>query len=187
MRHLTAYRVSVSKFDKMCAAGLFDDDRVELLNGVLTMMTSGPGHDFTVTFLRQALEALIPADRWSVREDKPLNLGLYSGSLFPDLAVVRGVHRDFSRRRRQGRLDVALIVEVSDTTYAKDVGIKLRRYERCGVPTYWIVDLNRRRVEVREMGPQGLTVPVLFQEDDAIPLVLDGQDLGRIVVKDLLP
>ncbi len=154
---------------------LFDDDRLELPNGVLTAHPAQV--DFTVTFLRQALEALIPADRWSVREDKPLNLGLFWKPV-PDLAVVRGVHRDFAAKT-PGRLDVALIVEVSDTTYAKDVGIKLRRYERCGVPTYWIVDLNRRRVEVREMGPQGLLDLRLFQEDDAIPLVLDGPDMRK--------
>ena len=49
----------------------------------------------------------------------------------PDVAVVRGLHRDFIART-PGPSDIALIVEVSDTTYAKDTRIKLRRYERVG-------------------------------------------------------
>jgi hypothetical protein len=33
MRFVTAYRVSVRKFDRMCAAGLFDDEEVQLPGG----------------------------------------------------------------------------------------------------------------------------------------------------------
>ena len=39
-------------------------------------------------------------------------------------------------------------VEVSDTTYSKDSGRKLRKYARTGVQAYWIDHINRRLVEV---------------------------------------
>ncbi len=56
MRDVTVYRVNLRKFNKMCAVGLFDDEKVELLNGVLTMMASGPVHDYTVNSLEDLLK-----------------------------------------------------------------------------------------------------------------------------------
>lgn len=185
MRHVTAYRMNVKKFNKMCSLGLFEDEKVELLNGVLTMMTSGPGHDYAVAYLRQSLEQMLPKEKWAVREEKPVELGPFWKPQ-PDVAVVRGTHRDFAART-PGRTDIALLIEVSDTTYPKDTRIKLRHYERCGIALYWVVDLSRRRVEVREMGARGLSVPVYHREIDEIPVVLDGQEYGRIAVQDLLP
>ena len=181
----TAYRVRVSKFNRMCAAGLFEDEKVELLGGILTMMTTGPAHDNAVTSLDDQLRDLVSRDAWTVRVQMPVHLGVFWKPV-PDFAVVLGP-RPVYANRTPGRLDIALIVEVSDTTYATDTGKKLRHYERCGLALYWIVDLSRRRVEVREMSAKGLSVPVYFDEKDEIPVVLDGQSCGRVVVRDLLP
>jgi Uma2 family endonuclease len=41
-----------------------------------------------------------------------------------------------------------LVIEVSDTSHAKDAGPKLRAYARAGVPEYGIVNLPARRIEV---------------------------------------
>ena len=41
-----------------------------------------------------------------------------------------------------------LVIEVSDTTLAYDVGEKRLRYASEGVPEYWVADLNRRRFRV---------------------------------------
>ncbi len=78
-------------------------------------------------------------------------------------------------------------MEVSDATYPKDSGKKRRQYEKCGIASYWIVDLNRRRVEVREMTSQGLTLVAVHGASDSIPLQLDGQDFEAIPVHELLP
>ena len=88
--------------------------------------------------------------------------------------------------------DVALLVEVSDTTYAKDSGPKLRRYASFRIPVYWIVNLNRRIVEVRtgpfsKGKPAGYAVCHTYREGDTIPVELDGQEVGRVAVSDLLP
>jgi Uma2 family endonuclease len=184
MKDLRAYRVRVPAFLTMARAGAFGDDRVELLGGILTMMTSGPGHDYAVTSLGDRLDDLLPRDRWTVREEKPVTLGLFWMPV-PDLAVVRGPKEDY-KKRTPDRRDIALIVEVADTTYAKDTGKKLRRYRRCRVPAYWVVDLARRRVEVRDLSGPDPSPPVVFGEDDEIPLQLDGHDHGRVAVSDLL-
>jgi Uma2 family endonuclease len=41
-----------------------------------------------------------------------------------------------------------LVIEVSDSTYAKDSGPKLRAYARAGILDYWIVNIPARHVEV---------------------------------------
>ena len=41
-----------------------------------------------------------------------------------------------------------LLVEISDTTYRKDSGIKLRTYAFHGIPEYWIENLRADRIEV---------------------------------------
>jgi hypothetical protein len=37
------------------------------------------------------------------------------------------------------------------------------------------------------MSAKGLSVPVLYQEHEEIPVVLDGHDYGRVSVRDILP
>ena len=49
---------------------------------------------------------------------------------------------------------VALVVEVSDTTLAFDMGQKAALYARCGVPEYWVADLAGERM-VRMWVPEG--------------------------------
>ena len=88
--------------------------------------------------------------------------------------------------------DVALLVEIADTSYAKDSGPKLRRYATFRIPVYWILDLKRRIVEVRTLPfGEGKTAGYarcdIYQEHDLVPVVLDGAEVGRAAVADLLP
>ena len=41
-----------------------------------------------------------------------------------------------------------LVVEVSDRTFRRDSGIKLRIYAEAGIPEYWIINLKERRIAV---------------------------------------
>ena len=51
-----------------------------------------------------------------------------------------------------------LVVEVSDTTLQKDLGVKFDDYERAGVPEYLVVDVNGRRVHWFVRGAGGAFV-----------------------------
>ena len=180
----TLFRVNARSYRRMAVAGDFGDTKVELLGGALTVMTTGPVHDYVVGTLHYLLlDRLGRVDR-TVREEKPLNLGWFWRPL-PDIAVVRG-HRTSHAHRPPGRHDVALLVEVADTSYAVDAGRKLRRYLACGIPAYWIIDVNRRRVEVRDMrSPDGSAPATTYTEGAAVPLTLDGRDHGTVAVADL--
>ncbi len=57
----------------------------------------------------------------------------------PDLAVVRQV-----AGKVIAGADVALAVEISDTTLDEDLGRKMRLYAAYGIPEYWVADVGRQ-------------------------------------------
>ncbi len=65
----------------------------------------------------------------------------------PDIAIIRGSDADY-RGRLPTAADVALLVEVSESTLRQDRGQKRTAYARAGIPVYWIVNLVDRQVEV---------------------------------------
>jgi Uma2 family endonuclease len=84
--------------------------------------------------------------------------------------------------------DIALLIEVSDTTYHRDRNEKLPAYARGGIPVYWIVNLIKRRIEVyTDPGPEGYRSRADFVAGQAVPVVIDGQQLGEIAVDAILP
>jgi Uma2 family endonuclease len=178
------FKINARTFRKMAADGAFGDTKVELINGRIEMMTSGPAHDFVVTTLRDLLIDRIGREDWTVREEKPLRLGWFWRPL-PDVAVVRG-HRNLHRKRTPGRLDAPLLIEVSDSSHAKDAGRKLARSLRCGIPAYWIVDLGRRVVEVRDIQSARGEVLGTYTEGQAVPLTLDGREFAPLPVAEIL-
>ncbi|QEH35783.1 hypothetical protein OJF2_43400 [Aquisphaera giovannonii] len=185
MRKIVPFRLDVAGYDALDAAGTFADRRVELLNGLLVMMTTGPAHDNAVTVLGDLLEGLLPKDDWTVREEKPLVLSRHWKPI-PDLVVLRGPRARYARRTPD-RHDVALVVEVSDTTYPKDSGPKRRAYSRAGIREYWIIDLARRVVEIHIAGAQGLGLHATIAEHGPIPLRLDDIDFEPIPTDELFP
>ncbi len=186
---LIPYRLTVQQFLTMIDANVFDEDRVELLGGILCPMVTNDPHDFVVTRLASRLRRLVPAG-WTLREEKSVQLDRWSRPQ-PDIAVLNAPDDAFRRRSPQPR-DIVLLAEVSDTSYLKDSGPKLRYYAHARVPQYWIVHLERRQVEVY-CDPYGrgdrakYRSVTPYREDMEIPVVLGGQDLGRIAVRELLP
>lgn len=187
---LVPYRVTVRQFEKMIDAGVFPEGiTVELLGGILVAMTKNDTHDFIAGQLGDLLRSLLPAG-WFVREEKSCHLGRFWRPE-PDIAVVRGRHADFRTRTPRGG-DLGLLVEVADTTYPKDSGVKLRRYATARIPVYWIVNVDRRQVEIYTE-PRGCGRTAHYHEfaihhaTAQVPVVLDGQERGRIAVQDLLP
>jgi Uma2 family endonuclease len=187
---LVPYRLSVRQFERMIDAGVFPEGaRVELIGGLLVdKMTKNDPHDACVAQLGESLRPMLPAG-WSVREEKSVVLGGRDRPE-PDVAVVRGRPLDFFRRAPRPP-DIGLLVEVADTTYVKDRGSKWHRYARAGTPYYWIVNLPARQVEVYS-APARVGKSATFRDvatyriTDEVPVIIEGSEVGRIPVKDLL-
>lgn len=183
------YRLSVAQYHAALRAGVFDaGDAVELLEGILVVkMPKNPTHVAALARLLRAITALVP-DGFSVRAQDPITLG--DGEPEPDLVVVRGGIEDYVARH-PGPEDIALVVEVSDTTLDRDRGIKRRSYARASLPEYWIVNLVDRCVEVHAAPDPRASTPTYRTQatrgiDEEVPLTLGGVLRGSVRVADVI-
>jgi hypothetical protein len=177
----------------MMAAGVFEDQKVELVAGRIYAMTDLPPHTFAVARLYAFFSGLIPRDHWTVREEKAILVDRFWAPK-PDLAVLRGNDLTYGFRLPVPA-DVAMIVEVSDTTYHRDRGAKWRKYASAGIPCYLIIRLKGPETMAEVWtAPAGKGRLARYSEvvryrsdaDESIPVELDGQLLGEVAVGDLL-
>lgn len=183
-------RLSVDQYLEMVAKGIIqENDPVELLEGWLVpKMTKNPDHWICATLIRDALIRLSIAG-FFVHSQDPVRT---SDSVpEPDVALVRGKPRDYRGGNPQPE-NLALVVEVADTSLRRDRAIKKRVYARAGVPVYWIVNLKDSEIEVygEPTGPGKSPTYKAMQQigaDGEIEVVVDGREVGRLKVKDLLP
>jgi Uma2 family endonuclease len=102
--------------------------------------------------------------------------------LEPDIICLRRDHEHFRTRRAiEGPPD--LVIEIlSPATARQDRGIKRERYARFGVPEYWIVDPERRRVDVYRDGadlPVAVTEVLRWQPVEGGPVL--ELDVGELL------
>jgi Uma2 family endonuclease len=179
-------RLTVDQYDEMARLGILDDPRVELISGLLVRkMTKYPSHSSTTGTLLELLGKLV-RDGWHLRIQEPIRIPPYDEPE-PDLAIVRGRSADY-HRRHPGPEDVAMVIEVSNSSLRLDRGDKLRAYARAGIPHYWIVNLVDHRIEAyRDPGPKGYAASTTFDPSSEAPVIIDGVERGRIAVKDVFP
>ena len=188
-----SYLFDIRQFRRMMATGIFGDQKVELVAGKIYAMTDLPPHTFAVENFHEALRAMLPRDRWTIREEKPILIGRYWAPK-PDISVLRGNNTTYAARQPRAR-DVALLVEVSDTTYHRDRGRKWRRYAAAGIPVYMIVRLKGPDTLIEVWtGPTGRgrsaryadVVRYTARAGESVPIELDGSEHGRVAVVDLI-
>ncbi len=161
-------------------------DQVELINGLLvTKRTKKPAHSVAARAVAEALAGLIPDGYFVTRED-PIRVGGASQPE-PDPAVVRGRSRDYAQRHPDAA-QVALVVEVAESSLNLDRSEKLRAYAAGGIPVYWIVNLVDGRLEVYENPESGTYKNArILDPSETVAVVIDGRELGADPVADLLP
>ncbi len=183
-------RLSIEQYHAIIQAGILtDDDSVELLEGWLVFkMPKNPPHRVTTRLVRTALENILPPG-WYVDSQEPITLS--NSEPEPDIVVVRGDTRQYLDRH-PGAEDIALIIEVSDTTLQRDRTVKKRIYARAGIAIYWIVNLVEGLVEVYSQPLVEVEQPDYSQRLDfgrsaVIPIIIEGREIGAIAVDALLP
>ena len=183
-------RFTVDEYHRMIEAGVFpEEDRLELLEGwIIAKMPRNPPHDVAILVVQRILGAELPAG-WHFRAQMALTTP--DSKPEPDLAVVRGEDVDYLSRHPTPA-DVALVIEVSDSTLAGDRDPKGRIYARAGLPVYWIVNLVDHRVEIYS-SPTGPDANPRYRErrvvepGETIPLLIDGREVARINERKLFP
>jgi len=147
------YALRVEDYLRLCDADAFDDRRTELIGGdVLVMAPEYRPHAFVRDELTYRLRRIL----------ETIGSTLYptGGSVFisdndmpqPDIVLTR-------EPRGPGAIpsaSVALIVEISLTTLAIDMGRKREAYAAAGIAEYWVVEVESRIIHLMS-SPAGST------------------------------
>jgi Uma2 family endonuclease len=173
----------VEEYEAMLRAGIFTEaDKLDLVEGTLVQkMTKGRKHPTGTIKARRTIERALPPG-WHVGAETPVRLPIRDTLHEPDLSVVRGEPDDYEDLD-PGPPDVALVVEVADSSLEADRAMAFT-YLGAGIPSYWLVNVRDRRLEVYTNDP---AKPTIVPESGSVDLVLDGVAVARIAVADLLP
>jgi Uma2 family endonuclease len=178
---LPVHPLTVDDLDAMVRCGILaEDDRVELLDGVLVEMSpQSEAHAYAIRELlaRAARVVLESGLRLSVQS--PLNVGSPISRPEPDLAVVPAGGWDAHAAR------AVLVVEVSVTSRAIDLGRKAAIYAAAGIPDYWVLDIDARRLIVHRDPADDRYATVDALTDDGV--VTTARLPLTIAVAELLP
>lgn len=138
-------KLRVSDYERLNREGVFDTvGKTELVDGFVYRMSPqyrphGFAKDELAYRLRRALEAMGSAIR--VATEQSVDFSPHSEPQ-PDIILT-------SEPQGEGAIpgsSVLLIVEIAATTLAFDLDKKARIYAAAGVPEYWVVDIDKRRV-----------------------------------------
>jgi Uma2 family endonuclease len=149
---------------RMLETGILqDDERVELIEGEFVPMNAKNRiHQRVQDDLVMALARLLPVG-FRVGTEPTLQLS-ETTFLSPDLVI----YRDFSGERLTPR-DVLLVIEVSDTSLAFDLGRKAELMAHFGVHDYWVVNAPALAVTIhREPRADGYGSIRRFARDEAL-------------------
>ncbi len=161
--------------------------RYELINGdIVEKMSQNPPHMITVMLFTAWLMRVFGMDH--VFCQGTLNMEAageaQTSAPEPDVMALRHVVTAFASRLPVPA-DVALLIEVSDTTLRFDLSGKALLYARAGIEDYWVADVvGRRLVAHRGPTPTGYTDVTEYSADALLAPLARPQSLVR--VSDLL-
>ncbi|MCG8443858.1 MAG: Uma2 family endonuclease [Caulobacterales bacterium] len=161
-------RISDDEFDAMIGRGAAEIlGRVELRDGALHRMNSQyVPHMRMKLAMFQALSAALTG------AGSPLEVGVEATVRFgdgfsplPDVFIWKPSNVEGTAPGA----DVALVVEVADSTLADDIGPKRIAYAKAGLPEYWVVDLKARALH-RFSAPTGedFAKAAVFREGEEV-------------------
>ena len=164
----------------------FLPQRYELLNGeIVNKMGQNLPHAFGVSGITFYLYGFLTRNEVISQttvivapEDAPSNRPQ------PDVAVLT------SATRKPGLVtptatDLRIVVEVSDSTLTDDLDYKADLYARAGIPEYWVLDINGRRLIVHRLPVDGKYTSIVPHDEysRAAPLFAPNQS---VLIGDLL-
>lgn len=182
-------RFTVDEYHAMIAAGVFvEDENFELLEGLLVhKMGKKRQHTLATQRLRQLLESILQGCYVDAQE--PVSTD--DSEPEPDVSIIRGNRDDYLDHQPLAK-DVLLVIEVAAGSLRQDRLVKKRIYARAGIPVYWIVNLMDRQVEIFTQPMGSAQQPdyanrETIAADGTVVVVLDGQPVGQLAVKDFIP
>lgn len=141
-------RWTVEDYHRMSELGILEaSERTELIAGQITVMAAkGAPHVTALRLLATQLDPFLRDRPFFAITQDPIHLNHLSEPE-PDLAIVRGIALDYTSQHPHPQ-DIALIVEVADSTLRQDCTIKDKLYAQAGIPDYWVQDLKNQQLHI---------------------------------------
>jgi len=143
---LVLARISIEQYHRMVEAGVWDERQVELLNGIIVEMSpEGIPHANRRTKAQDYL-AKVFGDAVQLRIAAPITLPDGSEPE-PDISVVRRQDDEYDLHHPYPE-NIFWLIEYSNSSLEKDLGIKAEIYAAAGIPEYWVVNLKDNKLIV---------------------------------------
>jgi Uma2 family endonuclease len=172
------------------SAGIFHQQRLELIEGeLIDKMGKNRPHVGTATLLMSWLIRVF-GDRF-VNTEAPIDVAPEDNPTnepVPDMVVLDRKYVEsagYWSRNPQPR-DLALVVEIADTSLAFDLTVKAPLYARAGVAEYWVLDIVGRRLLVHRQPEGGQYAAVTSYNQDESVTSLAAPD-SSLAIRSLFP
>ncbi len=151
---------------RIAETGILDDPRVELLEGLIVDMSPpSPEHSTVIERLTDRFRAA----PLRLRVQLPFEIRPNSVPQ-PDLALV-----EEEPSMKHHPRTALLAVEVAVSSHMIDRNVKAKHYARAGIPTYWLIDVPGRAIEVRtEPDSEGYAKCQIYVEGEDVPSPVAG-------------
>ena len=172
-------RWSRAECDTLEASGLWDQQRLELVQGELISKMGKK---------RPHVNALVAVQAWLVRTfgeqfvnpEAPIDVAPEDNPTSepePDLVVLTKPSREFEHSNPRPT-DLRLVVEISDSTLGFDLTTKAELYARAGIIEYWVFDVAARRLIVHREPIEGMyrSVTAYGADETVTPLASPGPE-----------
>jgi Uma2 family endonuclease len=140
---------------QLAAAGALEAERYQLVEGeLIDRMGKHRPHSLAQQAVLVFLQAAFGP--WRVEQEPTIDVASRDNPVnepCPDLVAYRRPSAEIRDRVRPS--DIALIVEVSDTTLGFDLRTKGPLYARAGIPEYWVANLPERQLIVHREPMEG--------------------------------
>jgi len=143
---LPDFRWSLERYHAAIEAGILTEyDKVELLFGKLVPTSPvGIAHGKVVKKMNRLFINRFPEESYTVGVQDPITL-TDDSEPEPDLFIAKGDLESYDHHPYLE--DLLLVVEVSDSTLARDRGAKQFSYAIAGIEEYWIINVYEKQVE----------------------------------------
>jgi Uma2 family endonuclease len=169
------------------SSGVLDQQKLELIDGeLISKMGKNRPHVVALTRMMRWLVETFGWDR--VNQEAPIDIAPEDNPTNepqPDAIVFKLPASAFQPGPPQPG-ELALVVEVSDTTLRFDLTVKAQLYARAGIVEYWVVDVTGRRLIVhREPAPGGYRSVAAYSESEKVTPHTSPQ--SELLVGDIFP
>ncbi|MCC3445784.1 MULTISPECIES: Uma2 family endonuclease [unclassified Microcoleus] len=138
---VTTVKWTVADYHRIIAAGILEGRKAELIGGeIIEMAPEGESHAYCSDEAGEYLIYLL-GDRAKVRQGKPITLPLNNSEPEPDIAVIQRLGQNY-REHHPYPENIFWLIEYSNSTLTKDLGIKNKIYAAAGIAEYWVVNLR---------------------------------------------